>query len=166
MKRYSLRFLVAGLFGVFALISLAVAQTSNYLPVPSNVFLAKGAVAVAQDGNNLTGVAPSTAGGLLTSQGAGALPTFATIVKQYTALVTPTAVSAGACSDQDATVTGLLAADYTFVNLAYVNTSTVTALVASRASTGANTVVLTWCNMSNTSRTPSGGSIRVNAIRT
>jgi len=61
-------------FVLFALAGIAIAQTSNYLPVPSNIFSATGAVVVTQDANNLTGVAAVASGQVLTSAGTGTAP--------------------------------------------------------------------------------------------
>ena len=106
---------IVGLVCVFALD--AIAQTGNFLPVPSNVWTSKGALAVAHDINHLTGIAPVASGQVLTSQGTAALPvwsatpslTSATIgasgtaitqIRVYSQTITPASVAANVCAEQ------------------------------------------------------------------
>lgn len=91
------RYLSAGVFGVGVLAAgLALAQ--NLLPVPSGIYSAKGALAVANDGNNLTGIAPVASGQVLTSAGTAALPLWSAdpVLTSITAdaIIAPTATHA------------------------------------------------------------------------
>lgn len=132
----------------------AVAQTSIYLPVPSNIFSAKGALVVSQDLNNLTGIAAGTSGQMLVAQGAATLPSWQTV--RYSASVSPAQVAANVCVDQVFTVTGVAVGDVIVANYpAGVHDSPMA--MAARDS-GADTVAITFCNPSAAPGTPPNGT--------
>jgi hypothetical protein len=149
---------LAGLSVAFLLVAgVAIAQTSNYFPVPSNIWSATGAVVVAQDGNNLTGVAAVTPGYVLASQGEATLPAWERLSAAEPSL-TPTEVAAATCAEQAFTVTGVLATDTVTVSPPVRTTNA--AAVAARAS-DADTVAILFCNPQSTGVVPDAGSYRL-----
>ena len=139
-------------FGLLLMAGVAMAQ--SYLPVPSGIFSA-GDVVVAQDGNNLTGSATLTLGasGSAVSQ-----------IAVFSATITPAEVTASQCAEQSFTVTGLTSSDSVSVNHAYTAAASAAATTA-RASSGSDTLLITFCNVSSSNATPTGGTINVLAIR-
>lgn len=144
--------LLLSAFGLALLATAAVAQ--SYLPVPSNIFSA-GDIVVAQDGNNLKGSTTLTLGddGTAVSQ-----------IAVFTAAITPSEVAAEQCAEQSFAVTGLVSSDHVVVNHAYTMSVSAAATTA-RASSGADTLLLMFCNVTGTANTPAAGGITVLAIR-
>lgn len=161
-----------GLTALAVVLSLAlfgqpIAQvTGNYLPVPNNVFTAKGAVVVTQDEQNLTGVAAGAAGYLLTGAGSATLPAFTTAIVQQEEENAGVSVSANSCAKEDVATVGVLATDSVMANLLDDQDTSKVALVAVDPSDNDGYVTLTWCNSDGVTRSAGGGTIRVLAIRT
>lgn len=135
----------------------AIAQTGNYFPVPGNIWSDTGALAVAWDENNLTGIAAVTPGYVLASQGAGVLPAWGKVSPASPSL-TPAVVAANTCAEQSFALSGVAAGDMVQVSPPVSTTSA--AVVAARAS-GADTVALTFCNPSSTGVVPDAGTYRL-----
>lgn len=166
------------------------AQTANYMPIPSNVCAAKGAVLVAQDVDKVTCVADVAAGQVLVSGGVGALPAFsasptltaATIPTLTTATsltlgggtaITKIRVFAPTCSpsassaaiqtaEQSCTVSGVTTADKIIVN--GPAPTSLCPLVGARVS-GADTVALMFTTLTASACTPASGTYNIVAIR-
>ncbi|MDZ4253543.1 MAG: hypothetical protein U1A72_13330 [Sulfuritalea sp.] len=160
----------------------AVALAAAYFPVPSNIW-ATGDVVVAQDANNLTGVAAVASGQVLTSAGTATKPAWSaspsltsltlgsgtaiTKIQVLSATITPTQLDLsplGQCEEQSFTLTGLTSADKVAVNPAFA-TNASAYMTTARASTGADTILITFCQVSTAAATPAGGTINVLAVR-
>jgi hypothetical protein len=179
-------FLYAAALALFAL--AAGAQTANYYPVPSNIWSAKGALAVAQDENNLTGIAAVASGQVLTSAGTGTIPawsasptltavnaatvaatTSATIgsgtaitkIAVYTVTLSGANVGANTCTEINYALAGIATTDKLFVNAS----ASSPALVNIRPSTGANAFLMTFCNPGGNLASSATGSATIVAIR-
>lgn len=122
---------------------------SQLMPVPSNIWTA-GQLVTAVDINNI-GVAPSG---------------FATQVKVYSSELTPSVVTANLCAEQSFTVTGLASTDKVFLNLdeEIAAESSSVSLVAARAS-DADTLGITFCNVSGANASPTSGTHVTTAVR-
>jgi hypothetical protein len=84
------------------------------------------------------------------------------IVDGYEILWTPSSVSANSTSDQTVTVTGLNLDDMVYVNLpSYVSG----VVVAHARVTGANTIAVTFGNVTGGSVTPPAGVYKIMAVR-
>lgn len=174
----------AVIFGLIFAFVFAAAQTSFYWPVASGIWSSKGALVVSQDVNNLTGIAPVASGQVLTSAGTATIPVWSaspsftsltlgssgtaiTQIQVLSATITPSMVSIaplGNCEEQSFTLTGLTSADKVVVNPAFA-THASAAMLTARASTGADTILITFCNYSTADATPTGGTINVLAVR-
>ena len=144
-----------------AVAGVAIAQTQT-LPVPSNIGTA-GQVMVFTDGNNVQGT--STLSGL-SSLGVGSSGTALTQATVYAPSLTPTVVTANACSEQTFTVSGVSTADKVIVNPA-ANTGTDSSgvsLTAARVS-ATDTLALTFCNVAGANETHDAGTFPTIAIR-
>lgn len=181
--------ILLALAGLLLFAAGAIAQTSIYLPVPSGIFSAKGALLVSQDQNNVTGIAAVASGQVLTSAGTGALPawsasptltgvtaatgsfsTSATVgggtaitkIVVYSQTITPASVAAAVCAEQTFTVTGLTTADKVLYNPPA--TGNATSAAQARVS-AANTLAVMYCNPTAGALTPGAGTGIVVAFR-
>ena len=167
-------------FALGLMVGGLIAQTSNYLPVPSNIFAAKGALAVSQDTNNLTAIAAVATGQVLVSAGTGTLPAWSaapsltsltlgasgtaiTQMRIYSSALAPSAVTAGVCAEQGFTVTGITTADKLVINRTTAPSNPIPA-VAARPS-GADTVAITFCNTTAGTDSPDSDTYNIIAIR-
>ncbi len=161
------------------IVAPAFSQTSSYLPAPSGIFSAKGAIVTTQDANNLTAVAAVASGQVLTSAGTstqpawsaspsltsvtlGASGTAVTQIKVYSQTVTPASVAANLCAEQTFTVTGLTTADKIFINPVATGNATSAGQVRVSAT---NTLAVTYCNPTAGALTPAAGAANIVAIR-
>lgn len=139
------------------------------IPIPSGVCSAS-QIPYAADANNLacasTLTVPSTAaiGSSLTVAGSTTLGSTGTAISgalQFTASLTPSAVSSARCAEQTFTVTGAQTNDVMSVNGPAQNTASVVHVRVSAT----NTVAMAFCNPAATSTTPASGTYTFFAVR-
>jgi hypothetical protein len=152
-------YLIAAL--VFAA-GAAVAQNA-LLPVQGSIFN-PGEVVIAKTRAGLGGLSHGSANQVLTSQGNGQPPVWASIGANgtYQVAMTPAQVAAATCAEQALTVTGADTADTFMVN---PPTATTNAQVVAVRVSAANVLALTFCNPSGGIIKPTVGTYRFLAIR-
>ena len=159
--RTSMMCFAAVLVGLFLFAGFAEAQEGQ-LPLPSGIGTSGQLLEIQSDGQAAGTSTPSVTS---VTVGSG---TAITKIQVLSAAITPTwwtyAARLGLCNEQSFTVTGLSSADKVMVNLAYAMPASVS-MVSARASTGANTILITFCNQTTATVTPTGGTINVLAIR-
>lgn len=173
-----------GVGAAFAAGALAIGIAwAALLPVPNNVFV-KGDVVVADDAQNLTGVAAVATGQVLTSAGVSTKPAYSanpsvatlaattsatvgggtaiTKIVVYSQTITPASVATIVCAEQTFTVTGLTTADKVLYNPPA--TGNATSAAQARVS-AADTLAVMYCNPTAGALTPGAGTGVVVAFR-
>lgn len=147
------------LIALMALSVPAAAQEGGFL-VPSGTATTNQVMEMQSDGL-VRGTSALTAA---TSVTVGSSGTALTQIAVISASLTPGPVSAGLCDEQSFSVSGVTSADKLLVNQGFAgNVSAV--LTTARASAGAGTVLMTFCNVTAADASPEAGTFTFVAIR-
>lgn len=156
-----LKFLIAAVavIGLMGMAAPASAQDGGFL-VPSGTATTNQVMEMQSDGK-VRGTSALTAA---TSVTVGSNGTAVTQILVTSASLTPGPVSAGVCDEQSFSVSGITSADKLLVNQGFAaNVSAV--LTTARASAGAGTVLMTFCNVTSAAASPEAGTFTFVAIR-
>lgn len=162
MTRFTKMISAIGVCALLAFMSLstpAAAQDGGF-NVPSGTATTNQVMEMQSDGK-VRGTSALTAA---TSVTVGSSGTALTQILVTSASLTPGPVTAGSCEEQSFSVSGVTSADKLLVNQGFAaNVSAV--LTTARASAGAGTVLMTFCNVTSADASPEAGTFTFVAIR-
>ena len=149
-----------------ALLVWAGAAMAQTLPIPQGMCTANQILYASDiDTAKCTSTPSVTTGTFSTSVSVGSSATAITQIRVFSTTASPTSIAAATCEDQELTVSGLAATDKLIVNAVYAEAGSL-ALIRAFSSTGANTLVMRYCNLNpGGAATPTAGTVNIVAIR-